>query len=62
MCCDVIFSAFGNAKLKCYDEHEDSVYSVSWSEVDPSTFASLSYDGRVIVNHITPEIKHKLSV
>lgn len=36
--------------IKTYDEHEDSVYSVAWScGSDPFVFASLSYDGRLVV-------------
>ena len=43
-----------------YAQHEDSVYSVAWSSVDPWTFASLSYDGRVVVSTVPPEEKRKL--
>ncbi|XP_004347509.1 hypothetical protein CAOG_04758 [Capsaspora owczarzaki ATCC 30864] len=38
-----------------YEEHEDSVYSVEWSSVDPWRFASLSYDGRVVLNRVPQE-------
>lgn len=40
--------------VKSYDEHEHSVYSVAWgSNVgSPYIFASLSYDGRVVVNQV----------
>ena len=32
------------------EEHEESVYASAWSEADPWAYASLSYDGRLIVN------------
>eukprot|EP01127_Copromyxa_protea_P023044 TRINITY_DN852_c0_g1_i1.p1 TRINITY_DN852_c0_g1~~TRINITY_DN852_c0_g1_i1.p1 ORF type:complete len:357 (+),score=43.06 TRINITY_DN852_c0_g1_i1:1439-2509(+) len=42
--------------IKSYEGQEDSVYSVAWSAseqgMDWSTFASLSYDGRVVVNRV----------
>jgi len=43
--------------IKTYDDHEDSVYSLCWSSCDErtwdwATFASLSYDGRVVVNRV----------
>uniref|UniRef100_A0A6B2L8Z4 EIPR1-like beta-propeller domain-containing protein n=1 Tax=Arcella intermedia TaxID=1963864 RepID=A0A6B2L8Z4_9EUKA len=43
--------------IKTYDDHEDSVYSICWSACDErtwdwATFASLSYDGRVVVNRV----------
>ena len=43
-----------------FSQHEDSVYSVAWSSVDPWTFASLSYDGRVVVSTVPPDEKRKL--
>ena len=39
-------------------EHEDSVYSVAWSSSDAWTFASLSYDGRIVVNHVPQPLKY----
>jgi len=44
----------------CFDEHDDSVYSVAWSASDPWLFASLSYDGRVVVNRVPNPIKYKI--
>ena len=43
-----------------YDEHEDSVYGIAWSAVDPWAFLSLSYDGRVVCSHVPSEIKYKI--
>lgn len=40
--------------IKTFEEHEDSVYSVAWSTSGWS-FASLSYDGRVVVNGVPRE-------
>ncbi|XP_066999676.1 EARP-interacting protein homolog [Anabrus simplex] len=46
--------------LATYDEHEDSVYSVEWSTADPWTFASLSYDGRLVINKVPRADKYKI--
>ena len=35
-----------------YDVHEDSVYKVQWSSANSWVFASLSYDGRLAINHV----------
>ncbi|GAQ90905.1 transducin family protein, partial [Klebsormidium nitens] len=44
-----------------YTEHEDSIYGVAWSAKDPLLFASLSYDGRVIVDRVPDSVRRKLS-
>jgi len=41
-------------------EHEDSVYAVEWSAADPWIFASLSYDGRLVVNKVPKSIKYQI--
>jgi WD40 repeat protein len=46
--------------LKAYDQHEDSVYSVAWSPSDIWVFASLSYDGRVVINRVPTSEKFKI--
>ena len=43
--------------ISSYDEHEDSVYAVEWSAADPWSFASLSYDGRVVINKVPKKVK-----
>ena len=43
--------------IAAYDEHEDSVYAVEWSATDPWSFASLSYDGRVVINKVPKKVK-----
>jgi len=37
-----------------------SVYSAEWSSADPWIFASLSYDGRLVVNHVPRDTKFSL--
>jgi len=46
--------------IQKYDEHEDSVYSVEWSSADRWTFASLSYDGRMVINHVPSNEKFNI--
>ncbi|XP_055621748.1 EARP-interacting protein homolog [Toxorhynchites rutilus septentrionalis] len=46
--------------LQTFDQHEDSVYCVEWSTADPWLFASLSYDGRVIVSKIPKQYKYQI--
>mmetsp|Transcript_18287 Transcript_18287/g.45960 ORF Transcript_18287/g.45960 Transcript_18287/m.45960 type:complete len:359 (+) Transcript_18287:143-1219(+) len=43
-----------------FDEHDDSVYGAAWSETDPWVFATLSYDGRVVVNQVPNGTKYKI--
>ena len=43
-----------------YEEHEDSVYSAVWSSADAWVFASLSYDGRLVVNHVPQQEKFSI--
>lgn len=58
-------SAAGNdvadSRVKSYEEHEDSVYSVAWGAGSDSwVFASVSYDGRVVVNQVPSSEKYKI--
>ncbi|KAL5016610.1 hypothetical protein ScPMuIL_006199 [Solemya velum] len=46
--------------IATYEEHEDSVYAVSWSAADPWVFASLSYDGRLVINRVPRAEKYKI--
>ncbi|KAH6559700.1 hypothetical protein BASA61_009311 [Batrachochytrium salamandrivorans] len=46
--------------IASFDHHEEAVYSVSWSAADPWIFASLSYDGRLVVNQVPKEEKYKI--
>ena len=49
-----------DGKVHTFDEHEDSVYGLAWSTVDPWLFASLSYDGRVVVNKVPKQVKYRV--
>ncbi|KAG0052613.1 Protein tssc1 [Gryganskiella cystojenkinii] len=46
--------------VHAFDQHEDSVYQVAWSSVDPWLFMSLSYDGRAVMNQVPSEEKFKI--
>ena len=46
--------------ISTYEEHEDSVYTVDWSSADPWVFASLSYDGRLVINRVPRAEKYKI--
>ncbi|CAM9246629.1 unnamed protein product [Phaeothamnion confervicola] len=47
-------------KVRSFEGHEESVYSVAWSARDPWLFASLSYDGRITVDHVPSTEKYKI--
>lgn len=46
--------------VKTYEQHEDSVYNAAWSPSDPWIFASVSFDGRFVVNFVPQEHKYKI--
>ncbi len=51
----------GDKLIKTYgDDHEDSVYGVSWSAKDAWVFASVSYGGQVVFNHVPQAEKYKI--
>lgn len=65
----VLFFFFFNFRIKeplqdsviaTYEEHEDSVYAVEWSSADPWLFASLSYDGRLVINRVPRALKYHI--
>ncbi|CAH1992329.1 unnamed protein product [Acanthoscelides obtectus] len=41
-------------------EHEDSVYCAEWSPAEPWVFASLSYDGRLLISHVRRSLKYQI--
>ena len=43
-----------------WTEHEDSVYTAEWSAADPWTFASLSFDGRLVLGHVPQQVKFSI--
>ncbi|GLT75569.1 hypothetical protein SLA2020_472840 [Shorea laevis] len=45
--------------LNSYSDYDDSVYGLAWSSREPWIFASLSYDGRVVVESIKPILSRK---
>ncbi|KAE8057362.1 hypothetical protein FH972_014063 [Carpinus fangiana] len=45
--------------LHSYSDYEDSVYGLAWSTREPWIFASLSYDGRVVVEAVKPFLSKK---
>ncbi|XP_015884079.1 WD repeat-containing protein DWA2 [Ziziphus jujuba] len=45
--------------LNSYSDYEDSVYGLAWSSREPWIFASLSYDGRVVVESVKPFLSRK---
>lgn len=51
-----------DGKAQTFDEHEDSVYGLAWSAADPWMFASMSYDGRIVVNRVPKNIKYKILI
>ena len=52
--------AVSDGLIAVYEEHEDSVYAVEWSAADPWSFASLSYDGRVVINKVPKKVKFEI--
>ncbi|KAK2193354.1 hypothetical protein NP493_15g05042 [Ridgeia piscesae] len=53
-------STMKDGVISVYEEHEDSVYAVAWSTVDPWLFASLSYDGRLVINRVPRATKYQI--
>lgn len=49
-----------DVKVRTIDQHEDSVYGVAWSPADAWIYCSLSFDGRVILNHVPSTEKYKI--
>ncbi|KAJ2551516.1 Protein tssc1 [Coemansia sp. RSA 1933] len=43
-----------------FDDHETSVYAAHWSAADPWIFASLSFDGRMVINLVPRDEKYKI--
>jgi WD40 repeat protein len=49
-----------DGRIRTFDDHEDSVYCVEWASADPWIFASLSFDGRLVINHVPRSIKFRI--
>ncbi|KAI9295253.1 WD40 repeat-like protein [Neoconidiobolus thromboides FSU 785] len=43
-----------------YEQHEDSVYSIKWSKSNPWLFASLSYDGQLMLHNVPDQEKYRI--
>lgn len=50
----------GDERLEKVEEHEESVYACAWAANDPWVFASLSYDGRLIVSRVKRHHKYAI--
>lgn len=46
--------------VKAFDDHEQSVSAAAWSAADAWVFASLSLDGKAVINHVPPAEKYKI--
>lgn len=57
---DFFFSVLGDERLEKMEEHEESVYSCAWAANDPWVFASVSFDGRVIVSKVKRHHKYAI--
>ncbi|GAB1603606.1 EARP and GARP complex-interacting protein 1-like [Argonauta hians] len=57
---EVVREKVTDGVIATYEEHEDSVYRVDWSTADPWVFASLSYDGRLVINRVPRTEKYKI--
>ena len=53
-------SQLEDGMISVWMEHEDSVYTAEWSSADPWTFASLSYDGRLVIGQVPPSVKFSI--
>jgi len=47
-------------QVKTFEEHEHSVFGAVWSAADAWIFASLSLDGKAVINHVPPAEKYKI--
>ncbi|CAG9532797.1 unnamed protein product [Cercopithifilaria johnstoni] len=53
-------NVLGDERLEKMEEHEESVYSCAWASNDPWVFASVSFDGRVIVSKVKRHHKYAI--
>ena len=52
--------ADGDGLVKSFEDHEQSVFAAAWSAADAWIFASLSLDGKAVINHVPPAEKYKI--
>ena len=48
--------------LRKFEDHEDSAYGIEWSVANPWYFASLSYDGRFVINKVPEHISNVMTL
>ena len=53
-------AADADGLVKAFDDHEQSVFAAAWSAADAWIFASLSADGKAVINHVPPAEKYKI--
>ena len=46
--------------VKAFEDHDQSVFAAAWSAADAWIFASLSLDGKAVINHVPPAEKYKI--
>mmetsp|Transcript_28214 Transcript_28214/g.62245 ORF Transcript_28214/g.62245 Transcript_28214/m.62245 type:complete len:350 (-) Transcript_28214:38-1087(-) len=46
--------------VKTSAEHEDSVYACCWSPADAFVLVSISYDGKIVLSHVPPDLKYSI--
>ncbi len=51
-----------DGKAATFDDHEESVYGLAWSAADPWLFASLSYDGRLVLNRVPKALQYRILI
>jgi len=44
----------------CYEDFDDSVYDVAWSNSDPWIYMAASFDGRLVLSHVPKDIKYSI--
>ncbi|CAJ0949133.1 unnamed protein product, partial [Mesorhabditis belari] len=57
---DEVTEQLPDGELDRIIEHEDTVCAVQWSTAEPWTYASLSFDGRVVVSRVSRQHKYTL--
>ena len=55
-----VSDAEADGLVKAFEDHEQSVFAAAWSAADAWIFASLSLDGKAVVNHVPPAEKYKI--
>jgi WD40 repeat protein len=51
-----------DAMIQSFDDHEESVYSVAWSNSASWVFASVSFDGRVLIHTVPSKVVSEINI